>query len=198
MLVLRHVFCIFSIQNTCLACGTRVIYLYTQPATLASKYMLWTECICKMLVSNYIRYKNLCSMLSPHYISTRPAMLASRYILSATCWTILWKGLDRENLPSFSFQCCIHVYSFPMSYDFASMSFQSPFVSWHFFFISFHFGHSFPFMFHSCPFAFISFHFDKHFLLILFILFFPFFSSIFVFISLHFACVSFHFPFISF
>ena len=161
MLVLRHVFCIFSIQNTCLACGTRVIYLYTQPATLASKYMLWIECICKMLVSNYIRYKKLCSMLSPHYISTRPAMLASRYILSATFWIVLWKGLDRENLPSLSFQfcihfllCCIHVHSFPI--NLFSVSIHVLWFCIHFVLISICF---LSFFLHLLPFwAFISFH----------------------------------------
>ena len=101
-------------------------------------------------------------MLNPHYISTRPAMLASRYILSATFWTVLWKGLDRENLPSLSFQfcihfllCCIHVHSFP--FNLLSVSIHVLWFCIHFLLISICF---LSFVLHLLPFwAFISFHF---------------------------------------
>ena len=156
-------------------------------------------------------------MLSPHYISTRPAMLASRYIyiLSATFWTVLWKGFDRENLPSLSFQfcihfllCCIHVHSFLI--NLFSVSIHVLWFCIHFLLISICF---LSFFLHLLPFwAFISFHVPFmsflhslpstltiiSFYIILFISFFPFVPSMFVFISLHFAFVFFHFPFMSF
>ena len=75
-----------SKQNTCIACGNRVIYIFTQPATLASKYILRIIYIynykCKMLASRTRDFK---------------------YILSATFWTFLWKGLSRKHVPSTSF-----------------------------------------------------------------------------------------------
>ena len=62
------------------------IYIFTQPATLASKYILRIIYIynykCKMLASRTRDFK---------------------YILSATFWTFLWKGLSRKHVPSTSF-----------------------------------------------------------------------------------------------
>ena len=83
--------CVCSKQNTCIACGTRVIYIYifTQPATLASKYIL------RIKIYIYI-YNYKCKMLASR-------TLDFKYILSAKFWTFLWKGLSRKHVPSTSF-----------------------------------------------------------------------------------------------
>ena len=63
------------------------IYIFTQPATLASKYILRI----KIYIYNY-----KCKMLASR-------TLDFKYILSAKFWTFLWKGLSRKHVPSTSF-----------------------------------------------------------------------------------------------
>ena len=87
---------ICSKQNTCIACGTRVIYIYiyTQPATLASKYIyiyiLRIKCI------YIIIYK--CKILASRTSNADFQIYSICNILN-----LLWKGLSRKHVPSTSF-----------------------------------------------------------------------------------------------
>ena len=82
---------ICSKQNTCIACGTRVIYIYiyTQPATLASKYIYIAN---KMHTYIYI-------FINVKYWLPEPATLISKYILSATFWTFYERALAENTFP---------------------------------------------------------------------------------------------------
>ena len=81
--------CVCSKQNTCIACGTRVIYIYIYTTSnagfqiyIANKNIYIYNYKCKMLASRTLDFK---------------------YILSAKFWTFLWKGLSRKHVPSTSF-----------------------------------------------------------------------------------------------
>ena len=84
--------CVCSKQNTCIACGTPVIYIYiyTQPATLASKYILRIKC--KYIYIYYI-------IINVKYWLPEPATLISKYILSATFWTFYERAWAENTFP---------------------------------------------------------------------------------------------------
>ena len=84
-----------SKQNTYIACGTRIIYIYiyTQPATLASKYILRIKC--KYI---YILYNYKCKILAYRTSNADFQIYSIRNILNN-----LWKGLSRKHVPSTSF-----------------------------------------------------------------------------------------------
>ena len=74
---------ICSIQNTCVACGTRVIYIYT---TSKAGFQIYA-------VNKMHMYINETCWLP------EPTTLASKYILSATFWTFYERALAENTFP---------------------------------------------------------------------------------------------------
>ena len=80
-------------------CINNYIYIYTQPATLASKYIYIAN---KMHTYIFINVK---------YWLPEPATLISKYILSATFWTFYERALAENTFPPLPSQL---LHNFPL------------------------------------------------------------------------------------